>query len=110
MCESAVVVLQPVGPCCVSHHSSRLPAALPLQPLAGNLARFINHSCSPNLTIQPILRPGDSALRYLVGVFAEQDIPAGRELCYNYKYTVGSAPQKVITCHCGAKNCKGRLI
>ncbi|KAI3435941.1 hypothetical protein D9Q98_001999 [Chlorella vulgaris] len=76
----------------------------------GNLARFINHSCSPNLTIQPILRPGDSALRYLVGVFAEQDIPAGRELCYNYKYTVGSAPQKVITCHCGAKNCKGRLI
>lgn len=37
---------------------------------AGNLGRFLNHSCSPNLMKQPVLIPGDSGLRYRMCFFA----------------------------------------
>lgn len=43
---------------------------LPCHPAAGNLARFINHSCEPNLVLNPVLRPGDSGMRYCVAIFA----------------------------------------
>lgn len=40
-------------------------------PLAGNVARYINHSCAPNLLVQPVLRgPGDSGLKYGVALVA----------------------------------------
>ena len=39
-------------------------------PPAGNIARFINHSCSPNLVAQAVLRPGDSGLRYGIAFVA----------------------------------------
>lgn len=41
-------------------------------PAPGNLARFINHSCDPNLCTQTVLREGDSALRYTVAIFAAE--------------------------------------
>lgn len=76
----------------------------------GNLARFINHSCEPNLVLNPVLRPGDSGMRYCVAIFAGRDIPRGTELCYDYGYKVGSVAGKEIPCGCGAKKCKGRLL
>lgn len=42
----------------------------PCPPRTGNLARFLNHSCSPNLMKQPVLVPGDSGLRYRMCFFA----------------------------------------
>ena len=46
---------------------------LPARPrVAGSVARFINHSCQPNLITQPVLRQGDSALRYCNAFVATQ--------------------------------------
>lgn len=50
----------------------------------GNLSRFINHSCNPNLCIHPIydaLTPPDCPR---VGFFALYQIPAGEELTFDY--------------------------
>ncbi|KAL4458599.1 hypothetical protein ABPG75_013464 [Micractinium tetrahymenae] len=76
----------------------------------GNIARYINHSCKPNLVVQPVLRPGDSGLKYGVTLVAQRLIEAGEELTYSYGYKVGSVPDKEIPCYCGAKGCKGRLL
>lgn len=46
----------------------------------GNVARFINHSCAPNLLVQPVLRPGDSGLKYGVALVAQKRWALGRGL------------------------------
>jgi len=43
-----------------------------MPPRAGNVARFINHSCNPNVIIQPVLRPGDSGLLYATTLIAAE--------------------------------------
>ncbi|CAH2101895.1 unnamed protein product [Euphydryas editha] len=45
-----------------------------------------------------------------VAFFALCHIRAGTELTWNYNYDVGSVPGKVLYCHCGASNCRGRLL
>ena len=51
---------------------------------AGNVARFINHSCSGNLTVQTVFTEGCSALRYRVALFSTEFIPRASELTYDY--------------------------
>ena len=51
---------------------------------AGNVARFINHSCSGNLTVQTVFTEGCSALRYRVALFSTEFIPKASELTYDY--------------------------
>lgn len=67
----------------------------------GNLARFINHSCQPNCDTQKWTVNGDTR----VGLFANQDIPAGSELTFNYNFECLGDQKKV--CKCGASNCSG---
>eukprot|EP00887_Chlorella_sp_A99_P006422 scaffold3.g6422.t1 len=78
----------------------------------GNVTRLINHSCEPNLVVQPVLSEGDSGLRYHIALIAACHIPAGVELCYSY----GSAYQYkspagagagAVTCRCGSAKCRG---
>ena len=55
------------------------PSLTSPQPLAtrqGNIARFINHSCAPNLVVQKWFINRLPRL----GLFATQDIPAGAEV------------------------------
>ena len=47
----------------------------------GNVGRFINHSCEPNLFVQPV-RVENSVPR--VALFAARDIPVYTELTYDY--------------------------
>ena len=42
----------------------------------GNVARFINHSCDPNLYVQPVLAGHTDTDHVIVGLFAGCDIPA----------------------------------
>lgn len=73
----------------------------------GNVARFINHSCSPNLVnYQVLVESMDCQLAH-IGLYATRDIEAGEELAYDYRYKL--LPGKGCTCHCGAKACRGRL-
>ena len=48
--------------------------------LAGNQARFINHSCAPNCTTKVWIVGGEER----IGVFALRDIPADTELTIDY--------------------------
>ncbi|XP_057440494.1 histone-lysine N-methyltransferase, H3 lysine-9 specific SUVH5-like [Lotus japonicus] len=80
----------------------------------GNFARFINHSCSPNLIAQKVLYDhSDKRIPHMV-LFAMENIPPMTELTYNYNYKVnqvedsdGNIRKKV--CLCGAMECRGRM-
>ncbi len=77
---------------------------------AGNIGRFINHSCDGNIVVQPVLTPGCSALFYRVAFFALKDIPAYEELTYGYGWSPQENPEKEVWCSCGAAECQGRLL
>ncbi|KAL2337897.1 hypothetical protein Fmac_012343 [Flemingia macrophylla] len=62
----------------------------------GNIGRFINHSCSPNLIFKYVTNGcNDKILPYKM-LFALKDIPAGRELSYDYN----SSKRKFMKCNC----------
>ena len=46
----------------------------------GNAARFVNHSCDPNLFVQPVLSSHLDHSQCNICLFAEHDIPRGAEL------------------------------
>eukprot|EP01018_Ginkgo_biloba_P021603 Gb_27710 [translate_table: standard] len=73
----------------------------------GNVARFINHSCSPNLVnYQVLVESMDCQLAH-IGLYASRDIAVGEELAYDYHYKL--LPGNGSLCLCGAENCRGRL-
>jgi SET domain-containing protein len=48
---------------------------------AGGMARYINHSCSPNCVVTQCSVDGQLHL----GIFSGRHIEKGEELCYDYK-------------------------
>ena len=76
----------------------------------GNVGRFLNHSCSPNLFVQNVMVDSHDLRFPWVAFFSQQNIPAYTELTWDYNYEPGSVAGKTLICHCGAKNCKGRLL
>lgn len=70
----------------------------------GSLCRFVNHSCKPNCGMAKIYVEG---LPRMI-LQAEEDIPAGTELTYDYKFDnfEDMTPQQ---CFCGAETCRGTL-
>lgn len=74
----------------------------------GNVSRFINHSCLPNLVnYQVLVECMDFQLAH-IGLYANCDIAAGEELTYDYRYEL--VPGEGQPCYCGAASkCRGRL-
>ena len=74
----------------------------------GNMMRFINHSCEPNLIIVPVR--SDSVIPRLC-LFPSRMILVGEELCFSYFGEVNSknAPVGRKKCFCGSRNCIGYL-
>uniref|UniRef100_A0A1D1XSB7 Histone-lysine N-methyltransferase SUVR5 n=1 Tax=Anthurium amnicola TaxID=1678845 RepID=A0A1D1XSB7_9ARAE len=73
----------------------------------GNVSRFINHSCSPNLVnYQVLVESMDCQLAH-IGLYAGRDILPGEELAYDYRYKL--LPGVGCPCYCGASDCRGRL-
>lgn len=71
----------------------------------GNVSRYINHSCLPNLeNHQVLIESMDSQLSH-IGLYASRDIPAGEELSFDYMYKAPSGEGR--QCKCGAVNCRG---
>ena len=72
----------------------------------GNIARWINHSCSPNCdTFEKNKR---------IFVRAIRDIRPGEELSYDYAIEAGERLTKAVKarwpCWCGAKTCRGTVL
>lgn len=76
----------------------------------GNVARFLNHSCSPNLFIQPVFVETHSKKFPWVAFFTKSHIKAGTELTWDYNYNIGSVPEEEIPCLCGHKTCQNITI
>lgn len=80
----------------------------------GGVARFINHSCKPNLFVQCVLYDNCNLDLPHVMLFASQAIRPFQELTYDYGYALGSVydengfPKEKL-CHCDAKNCRKRM-
>ncbi|XP_075476616.1 LOW QUALITY PROTEIN: uncharacterized protein LOC142517963 [Primulina tabacum] len=80
----------------------------------GNVGRFINHSCSPNLCTQNVVYDHDDKRMPHVMLFAAENIPPLQELTYHYNYKVGQVYDsygnvKTKNCFCGAPECSGRM-
>ncbi|KAA8910832.1 hypothetical protein TRICI_004020 [Trichomonascus ciferrii] len=69
----------------------------------GSLARFCNHSCSPNSYVDKWLVKG----RLRMGIFAKRDILQGEEITFDYN--VDRYGSQVQSCYCGSDNCMGYL-
>uniref|UniRef100_A0A8C4Q2F9 SET domain bifurcated histone lysine methyltransferase 1b n=1 Tax=Eptatretus burgeri TaxID=7764 RepID=A0A8C4Q2F9_EPTBU len=78
--------------------------------LIGNLGRYLNHSCSPNLFVQNVFVDTHDLRLPWVAFFASKRIRAGTELTWDYNYEVGSVPGKQLLCYCGSSECRGRLL
>ncbi|XP_075687997.1 histone-lysine N-methyltransferase SETMAR [Rhinoderma darwinii] len=62
-------------------HSGRVLETVIDPTYVGNIGRFLNHSCQPNLVMVPV-RTHSMVPR--LALFAARDIPAWEELCYDY--------------------------
>uniref|UniRef100_A0A8B9PT84 Histone-lysine N-methyltransferase SETMAR n=1 Tax=Apteryx owenii TaxID=8824 RepID=A0A8B9PT84_APTOW len=71
----------------------------------GNVGRFLNHSCEPNLFMVPVRV--DSMVPRLA-LFAATDISAGEELSYDYSGRFHNLPEGNTLkkpCYCGSRTC-----
>ncbi|CAL5867744.1 uncharacterized protein PFLUO_LOCUS1963 [Penicillium psychrofluorescens] len=71
----------------------------------GGIARFINHSCTPNCTAKIIKADGSKR----IVIYALRDIERDEELTYDYKFEREWDSDDRIPCLCGSTGCKGFL-
>ena len=94
----------------------------------GSLARYINHSCEPNVIAVEVysddwaieldevavgLEEWNGECRHRVPLtcfFSSKDIEKDEELTFDYNYSSGQLPGKVVFCRCKKKSCKGGLL
>uniref|UniRef100_A0A0D9W7S2 SET domain-containing protein n=1 Tax=Leersia perrieri TaxID=77586 RepID=A0A0D9W7S2_9ORYZ len=80
----------------------------------GNFAKFINHSCTPNVYAQNVLYDHDDKSVPHIMFFATEDIPPHQELAYHYNYSIDQVHDangniKKKKCLCGSIECDGWL-
>ncbi|KAL2348207.1 hypothetical protein Fmac_002207 [Flemingia macrophylla] len=80
----------------------------------GNVGRFINHSCSPNLYAQNVLYDHHDNRMPHIMFFAAENIPPLQELTYDYNYAIDQVRDsdgniKKKYCYCGSVECTGRM-
>ncbi|XP_075277666.1 histone-lysine N-methyltransferase SETDB2 isoform X1 [Opisthocomus hoazin] len=92
----------------------------------GNVGRFLNHSCCPNLFAQSVFVETHnrslpwvafftnrySVKKCVVGTEAggERHVKAGTELTWDYGYEAGSMPETEISCQCGVQKCRKKTL
>lgn len=80
---------------------------------AGNVARFINHSCSPNVFWQPVLYEQNNQSFLHIAFFAIRHIPPLTELTFDYGISMSdeadnnNGPHRKKKCLCGSSKCRG---
>lgn len=78
--------------------------------MQGNIGRFFNHSCDPNAHCQNVFIETHDLRFPVVAFFANKLIKAMDEITWNYNYKMGTIEGRRIDCHCGASNCRGRIL
>ncbi|XP_068231121.1 uncharacterized protein G9a isoform X2 [Palaemon carinicauda] len=72
----------------------------------GNIARFINHLCEPNLTPVKVFIDHQDLTFPRIAFFANRDIEADEELGFDYGEKFWIIKYKHFTCTCGSEKCK----
>ncbi len=67
-----------------------------------NIARLINHSCSPNCEVL-------DEYKSVIWITAMRDIKKNEELSYDYGFSY-DCDYRDHVCKCGAKNCVGFIV
>lgn len=75
----------------------------------GNVARFLNHSCNPNIEKLTVFTDSHDVRYPRVAFFTSQFVSAGTELTYDYGYYAGLVEGKHRECLCGASYCRKTL-
>uniref|UniRef100_U3K128 Histone-lysine N-methyltransferase SETDB2 n=1 Tax=Ficedula albicollis TaxID=59894 RepID=U3K128_FICAL len=76
----------------------------------GNVGRFLNHSCCPNLFAQSVFVETHNRSFPWVAFFTNRLVKAGTELTWDYGYEAGSMPETEISCHCGVQKCRKKTL
>ncbi|XP_029792647.1 histone-lysine N-methyltransferase SETDB2 isoform X3 [Suricata suricatta] len=76
----------------------------------GNVGRFLNHSCCPNLLVQNVFVETRDRNFPLVAFFTNRYVKARTELTWDYGYEAGTMPEKEILCQCGVNKCRKKIL
>ncbi|XP_074942649.1 histone-lysine N-methyltransferase SETDB2 isoform X2 [Phalacrocorax aristotelis] len=76
----------------------------------GNVGRFLNHSCCPNLFAQSVFVETHNRSFPWVAFFTNRHVKAGTELTWDYGYEAGSMPEMEISCQCGVQKCRKKTL
>ncbi|NXS28783.1 SETB2 methyltransferase, partial [Pomatostomus ruficeps] len=76
----------------------------------GNVGRFLNHSCCPNLFAQSVFVETHNRNFPWVAFFTNRHVKAGTELTWDYGYEAGSMPETEISCQCGVQKCRKKTL
>ncbi|KAK6511900.1 hypothetical protein TWF481_000804 [Arthrobotrys musiformis] len=83
----------------------------------GGVARFINHSCEPNMMVHAVTHNRSDLRTYDLALFTSRKVSAGEELTFEYVRNDGLKPGDPIPedkmkfpCYCGAEKCYGWLF
>ena len=76
----------------------------------GNLGKYLNHSCDPNIFAQNVFVDTHDLRFPWIAFFTSRRLEAGEELAWDYNYQVGAVEGKRIDCHCGSDICRKRLL
>ena len=77
----------------------------------GNEARFINHSCDPNIQSYNLAGQVESNAFHSIGLFASRKILAGEELSIDYQWDkIDLSIKQNVPCLCGSLKCRGYLM
>lgn len=70
----------------------------------GSKARYINHSCEPNLVSEKLTVNGEKHIIFV----ANRYIAPEEELCFDYQFDPENEDNK-LECFCGSAKCRSRL-
>ncbi|NWY01842.1 SETB2 methyltransferase, partial [Nothoprocta ornata] len=76
----------------------------------GNVGRFLNHSCCPNLFAQSVFVETHNRSFPWVAFFTNRHVKAGTELTWDYGYEAGSLPEMEVSCQCGFQKCRRKIL
>lgn len=75
----------------------------------GNVGRFINHSCAPNLFVQNVFTDSHDPNFPMIAFFTSKVVKSGTELTWNYSHEPGNVPG-TVPCLCGSDACQGLVV
>uniref|UniRef100_A0A8C6MJQ8 SET domain, bifurcated 2 n=1 Tax=Nothobranchius furzeri TaxID=105023 RepID=A0A8C6MJQ8_NOTFU len=74
----------------------------------GNVSRFINHNCKPNLFIQNVFTDSHDPAFPVIAFFTSRVVKSGTELTWDYAADAYADPgqKQEVPCLCGSSDCR----